>query len=132
MKSKYGNQLNTNQRKFVENLVASGKQTESYMEAYDNDNYMGSAASSSRLLKLAKIKKAYEEKMEELKQINVLSIDERKRLLVNEILNSENKTADKVKALDVLNRMEAVYVEKVEADHNISVEIGGNLKSWAE
>ena len=132
MNNKYNTRLNAKQEKFLNNLVETGNQTQSYKNAYGIENDNSAAACSSKMLKLAKIKKAYEEKLEELSAIQVLNIEQRKQVLVNEIMKDDNKAADKVKALDILNKMDGVYIEKIEADHNISVEIGGNLKTWAE
>lgn len=44
---------------------------------------------------------------------NILTIEERKQLLSERALDGDNK------ALDLLNKMEAVYVEKIQADVTI-------------
>lgn len=123
--------LNVNQEKFLNKYIETGNKVQSYMESYDNENYQGSAASSVRLLKNAKVKKAYEEKMEELRQLSALTIEQTKLALTDEYING-TKGSDRIKALDILNKMNGVYIEKIESDNNINVEIGGNLKTWAE
>lgn len=132
MNSKYNTKLNVKQEKFLNNLVETGNLTKSYMDAYNTENENSAATCSSRMLKNVKIKEEFERKLEELSAIKVLNVEQRKQVLVNEIMKDSNKASDKVKALDVLNKMDGIYIEKIEADTNINVEIGGNLKTWAE
>lgn len=123
--------LSVNQQKFIDNLAKTGNQTRSYMDAYNNDNENTSAGAASVLIRKPKINAAFQEKLKELEKLTVLTVEQRRLKLSEEAINGA-KASDRIKAVDVLNKMEGIYIDKIEADTKINIDIAGEVKDWAE
>lgn len=124
-------ELSLNQKKFIDNLIKTGNQTKSYMEAYNNSNENTSAGAASVLIRKPKINAAYQKRLKELEELTVLTIEQRRLKLSEEAINGA-KASDRIKAVDVLNKMEGIYIDKIEADTTVSIDIAGEVKDWAE
>lgn len=119
------------QEKFVNNYIKTGNKTKSYMEAYNNNNYNSSASSATQLLKNPKVRQLYESKLAELQDISVLTAIERQKLLSNIAITSKNN-ADKIKSVDVLNKMDNTYTDS-KIDNKITLTIqNSDLKDYSE
>ena len=123
--------LSVNQQKFIDNLAKTGNQTRSYMDAYNNDNENTSAGAASVLIRKPKINAAFQEKLKELEKLTVLTVEQRRLKLSEEAINGA-KASDRIKAVDVLNKMEGIYIDKIEADTTVNIDIAGAAKEWAE
>lgn len=123
--------LSINQQKFIDNLIKTGNQTKSYMEAYNNSNENTSAGAASVLIRKPKINAAFQKRLKELEELSVLTIEQRRLKLSEEAINGA-KASDRIKAVDVLNKMEGIYIDKIEADTTVSIDIAGEVKDWAE
>lgn len=123
--------LSVNQQKFIDNLAKTGNQTRSYMDAYNNDNENTSAGAASVLIRKPKINAAFQEKLKELEKLTVLTVEQRRLKLSEEAINGA-KASDRIKAVDVLNKMEGIYIDKIEADTTVNIDIAGEAKEWAE
>ena len=53
--------------------------------------------------------------LEEARKKRILSIAERKEVLSNIIMNEYDRQGDRLSAIDLLNKMECIYTQKVEA-----------------
>lgn len=121
--------LTLKQERFVQNLIQGMSQREAYKDAF-NVNYKDSAIDSkaSDLLSKPHIQAYYKELKGELETKAVMSAQERLEYLTQVV--KENPEADlnhKLKAIDIMNKMTAEYITKVEAEVdsevNISIEL---------
>lgn len=111
------NKLNTRQKKFCEYYVACGNATESAIKA----DYSKKTARSigQRLLTNVDIKNYIKKLNEKTKTDRIMTAIERKEWLTEIMKNDENKLQDKLKAMDILNKMTGEYTEKVELSGEI-------------
>lgn len=106
--------LTERQRRFVENFAKTGNASEAARLA----GYKSPGVEGHRLLKNAKIACAIEAISSEVTSKNILSIEERKERLT-ELSESENEPAA-IKAIDTLNKMDAVYIQKLDIRAQLS------------
>lgn len=109
--------LTPKQEIFVASLVKGNSQRQAYIEAYPNaakwkEESIDSKASN--LLKRDKVWTRYEELLKKAEDESILTAVERKRWLTSVIKGEKITTADKLKALDLLNKMDGQYIDKVE------------------
>ena len=133
--------LTAKQEKFVQNLIKGMSQREAYRNAFNNKSASDKSIDemASKLFNTNKILSRYKELQEEAKNEAIMSAIDRKKWLTNVIKGEEqediyittddvsvkigSKNADlntKMKAMDILNKMEGEYTTKIEG--NISVE----------
>ena len=111
--------LNARQKSFCEFYVASGNATESAIKAgykEKNARFIG-----SENLTKANIKKYIEELQEKAKGNRIMTAIERREFLTSMIKDGAVKDTDRLKAVDILNKMDGEYTQKVE--------VNGELKS---
>lgn len=117
--------LNARQKAFCEFYVASGNATDAAIKAgykEKNARFIG-----SENLTKANIKKYIEELQEKAKGNRIMTAIERKEFLTKMILKEETKDTDRLKALDILNKMDGEYTQKVEVNGNINSNPFSNL-----
>lgn len=117
--------LNARQKAFCEYYVASGNATEAAIKAGYKEKYAG--VNADKLLKNTNIQKYIEELQEKAKGNRIMTAIERKEFLTKMILKEETKDTDKLKALDILNKMDGEYTQKVEVNGNINSNPFSNL-----
>jgi phage terminase small subunit len=139
----YMSNLTPKQEKFVQNLIKGMSQRQAYKDAfkvdYDDDAIDSNA---STLFKSTKIKQRYDELQNKLEDDTIKSVLERLKYLES-IVKGEEKEKDKVvtpggkvvdveketsvktkmDAVNMINKMTGVYVQKIEADVNNDVHI---------
>lgn len=140
--------LTDKQEKFVLNLINGMSQREAYKNSYDAENMKDETIDSkaSELFKKGTIRERYEELKQKRENAYIMTAIERMKLLTD-IANGDMKERDKVvtpsgqvvdvekdsnlstrmKALDMLNKMEGNYVQKIQADVNADVDINIEL-----
>ena len=104
--------LNARQKSFCEFYVASGNATESAIKAGYKEKYAG--VNADKLLKNTNISKYIKELQEKAKESRILTAREKREWLSEVIKNGNEKLQDRLKALDILNKMDGDYVEKVQ------------------
>ena len=110
--------LNARQKSFCEYYVASGNATEAATKAgykEKNARFIG-----SENLTKANIKKYIEELQEKAKGNRIMTAIERREFLTSMIKDGAVKDTDRLKALDILNKMDGEYTQKVEVNGNIN------------
>jgi len=110
---------------FVSALVKGKSQREAYIEAYPNSKYWKDNAIDStacKLLKTPKVLQRYEELKEIATNSAIMSATERKMWLTHMIQNLEVRDENKLKALDILNKMSGEYIEKHEVKAQMTIE----------
>ena len=111
--------LNVRQKAFCEYYVASGNATDAAIKAgykEKNARFIG-----SENLTKANIKKYIEELQEKAKGNRIMTAIERREFLTSMIKDGAVKDTDRLKALDILNKMDGEYTQKLE--------VKGELKS---
>ena len=130
--------LSSQQRKFCEEYVNNGLNgTKAYLSAYKSCKKETTAMSNaSRLLRNAKILEYVEELQEKLKEKAIMSEEERmiwlSKVVQGEIkeigffdgeeVKREPSLSDKLKGIDILNKMTGQYVTKIKGDVTLSYE----------
>ena len=117
--------LNARQKAFCEYYVASGNATDAAIKAgykEKNARFIG-----SENLTKANIKKYIEELQEKAKGNRIMTAIERREFLTSMIKDGAVKDTDRLKALDILNKMDGEYTQKVEVNGNINSNPFSNL-----
>ena len=117
--------LNVRQKSFCEYYVASGNATESAINAGYKEKYAG--VNADKLLKNTNIQKYIEELQEKAKGNRIMTAIERREFLTSMIKDGAVKDTDRLKALDILNKMDGDYTQKVEVNGNINSNPFSNL-----
>ena len=126
--------LSNQQRKFCEEYVNNGNNgTQAYLLAYKTCKKEETAmAAASRLLRNVKVAEYIEELRNKLKEKAIMTAEER-MIWLTKVLTGEIKEKvyyegndserepyvnDKMKALDILNKMDGNYISKLELANN--------------
>lgn len=104
--------LNARQKAFCEFYVASGNATESAIKAGYKEKYAG--VNVDKLLKNTNIQACIKELQEKAKTSRIMTAIERREFLTELIKNGNEKVAHRLKALDILNKMDGEYMEKIQ------------------
>ena len=120
--------LTAKQEKFVQNIVEGMNQADAYRSAYDAKNMADSTiyANASRLMANSKVAARLSELRSKLAKPCIMTAQERLKWLT-ELIQSEEDTNAKLKAIDIMNKMQGEYTQKIEAnvtsEVNITVEL---------
>lgn len=105
---------NQRHEKFVQNLVAGMSQRKAYRDAYPSaEKWKDSAADSqaSRLFSNPKVFARYNEIQEEQKKAALLTRWKKRKILADIAADEDQSTADRMKAIDLDNKMEGEYTD---------------------
>ena len=120
--------LTAKQEQFVQNIIQGMSQADAYRSAYPNtkmsDKTIHEAA--SRLMSNNKVVARLSELRGELAKPTIMSAQKRLEWLT-EVINSEEDINAKLKAVDLMNKMQGEYVQKIEADVRSEVNINIEL-----
>ena len=107
------------QELFIQEYIKTGNATYSAITA----GYSKKTAYSigQRLLKNVEVEKAIDKLSKNIAINNIMTAKERQEFLTSLILNNDVKVSDKLKAVDLLNKMTGEYIQ--------NVEVNGNLKT---
>ena len=110
--------LNSRQKSFCEYYVASGNATESaikagYSEKYTNKNV-------SKIRQNTAVQEYIKELQEKAKTNRIMTAVERREFLTEVIKNGNEKVQDRLKALDILNKMDGEYIEKMQLSGQVN------------
>ena len=116
--------LNIKQEKFIQNIIKGMSQREAYKEAYEV-NYSDGAidVKASQLFNSDKVQIRYKELLEELEDKSIMSAKDRMKWLTNLINGEDGYISDKLKSIDILNKMSGEYITKIEAEVDNTVNI---------
>lgn len=127
MKKCLMNSLTPKQEKFVYGLIKGLSQRQAYIEAYPNaknwkEDHVDSQA--SKTLKIPKVLQRYQELQQKAEDEAIMTSIERKKWLTEIIRKGEMKVSgeqsvlvgstDRLKAMDILNKMDSEYTQKAE------------------
>lgn len=121
--------LTIKQEKFVQNIIRGMSQRDAYKNSYNASNMKNDTIDNKacNLFKKDKIRARYEELLKKIEDKAIMSAEERQiwlskvikgdikitREYDDELKEYEPYMSDRLKALDILNKMTGQYVEKV-------------------
>ena len=117
--------LNARQKAFCEYYVACGNATEAAIKAGYSETY--SKTRTNVLLQNVEICRYINELQEKTKTSRIMTAIERREFLTSMIKDGAVKDTDRLKALDILNKMDGEYTQKVEVNGNINSNPFSNL-----
>lgn len=117
--------LTQNQEQFVQNIIQGMNQADAYRSAYPNQRMSDKTIweTASKLMANPKVATRLTELRNELAKPSIMSAQKRMEWLTQLIQNEEGNTGDKLKAIDILNKMDGEYVQKVETEIKNAVNI---------
>lgn len=121
--------LTAKQENFVQAIMDGMTQADAYRSAYDADRMADKTVheKASRLMADGKIRARLKELRDKAMAPTIMSAQERLEWLTRLIESDEEVTPDKLKAIDIMNRMQGEYVTKVDANVNTDVTINIEL-----
>ena len=115
---------NVKHEKFAQAVASGISQRAAYRAAYPNAEKWKDEAVDARASNLRKIDKVLiriEELCKQSTSETVMTITERKEWLTGIIMDSDEKTKDRLNALDTLNKMDGVYVNNLNVNGQMDV-----------
>ncbi|MCL4580268.1 terminase [Fusobacterium nucleatum YWH7199] len=113
-------QMTHRQELFIQEYIKTGNATNSAIKA----GYSKRTARSigQRLLTNVDIKKKINELSQKIACNNIMTAKERQEYLTKLINADDVKISDKLRAVDILNKMTGEYIQKVEVNGNVKTE----------
>ena len=110
--------LTPKQQRFVQEYLVTSNASEAYRRAYDAEKMSPAVINvkASELLKNGKVTVSLQELSEASMTETVVTLIERKEWLSSVVRGDEEqaKFSDRLRALDLLNQMEAIYIQRSE------------------
>lgn len=121
--------LTPKQEAFVQNIIQGMSQADAYRSAYSCKNMSDNSVyvNASKLVADTKVALRLKELRDELAKPSIMSAQERLEWLTELIQSDKESTSDKLKAADIMNKMQGEYVQKVEAAVTNAVNINIEL-----
>ena len=130
--------LTPKQEKFIQNIISGMSQREAYKNSYNAKNMADDTIDNKacKLFNSDKIRARYQELMKRLENKAIMTAEERmiwltkvincdvkvKQEYDNEIKEYDPYISDRLKALDMLNKMDGQYTTKIEGNLGITYE----------
>jgi phage terminase small subunit len=121
--------LTAKQELFAQNIIKGMSQADAYRSAYNTKRMADKTIheNASRLANDSKVKARLNELRGQLASETIMTAQQRLKWLT-ELIGSDNETTtDKLKAVDIMNKMQGEYVQKVEAEVTNAVNINIEL-----
>lgn len=115
--------LTAKEEKFSVNVFSGMTLTDAYKDAYDAENMSDKTINEKACLlaKKDKVRTRIQQLRDEANSEKIISAIRRKEILTEIVLN-ENIDS-KMKAIDILNKMDGEYIQKIQADVDNHVDI---------
>ena len=110
--------LTPKQETFVQKIIEGMSQADAYRSAYSCKNMSDNAiyVNASKLAADAKVALRIKELRDELAKPSIMTAQERLEWLTDRVNDEGVDINAKLKAIDIMNKMQGEYVQKVEAD----------------
>lgn len=120
--------LTAKQEKFVNCIIEGMSQADAYRSAYNTSRMTDKTVheSASKLMADPKIYARVAELREQLSSKSIMTAQQRMEWLTELINNELAGTTDRLRAIDIMNKMQGEYVQKVEA--NVQQEVTINVE----
>lgn len=117
--------LTLKQEKFVQNIMLGMNQADAYRASYNAKNMCDNAIyrEASLLLENPKVTQRLKELRDQLANESIMSAQKRMEWLTSIVNATGESTGDRLKAVDILNKMSGEYVQKVQADVDTDVTV---------
>lgn len=115
-------ELNNKQKIFCREYVKNGSNgTAAYMKAYSKCTEETARRNASKLLTNTDIQGYIKELQDKAESKDIMTTIQKKEFLTKMILKDKKANrSDKLKALDILNKMDGEYITRVEADVSVN------------
>lgn len=120
--------LTPKQEKFVQGIVQGMSQADAYRSAYSCKKMSDKTIweNASRLMADSKVKARVQELRGKLEKSTIMTAQQRLEWLTGIIQSKEESTTDKLRAADIMNKMQGEYTQKIEA--NVTNEVNINIE----
>jgi phage terminase small subunit len=110
--------LTAKQEAFVQNIIQGMSQADAYRSAYNASKMTDKTVheKASLLASQDKVRARLTELREKLASEKIMSAQKRMEWLTEVIKSDEANYSDKLKAVDIMNKMDGEYVQKVQAN----------------
>ena len=110
--------LTAKQEKFVQNIIEGMSQADAYRSAYDTSKMTDKTVheKASILASNGKVRARLTELRDRLANEKIMSSQKRMEWLTSLIQDNDASNTDKLRALDILNKMDGEYVQKIAAE----------------
>ena len=114
--------LTAKQEAFVQNIIQGMSQADAYRSAYSSKRMSDNAVyrEASLLVENPKVAQRLKELREQLATPAIMSAQKRLEWLTGVIQSEGETTGDKLKAIDIMNKMQGEYVTKVEGSMSLA------------
>lgn len=121
--------LTAKQELFVQSIIKGMSQADAYRSAYSTAKMADKTIheNASRLANDSKVRARIEELRGQISTENIMTAQKRLEWLTELITSEEESTTDKLKAIDIMNKMQGEYVQKVQAEVTNAVNINIEL-----
>ena len=121
--------LTAKQEAFVQNILTGMSQADAYRSAYSTQRMSDNAVyrEASLLVASPKIAQRLQELRDKLAKPSIMTAQQRLEWLTGVINNAEEGTSEKLKAIDIMNKMQGEYTQKIEANVTNAVNINIEL-----
>ena len=121
--------LTPKQEKFVQGIIEGKSQADAYRSAYNTKNMTDKTIreEASRLMSDPNVSTTVKELRNQVKASTIMSAQERMEWLTDLIKNTEEGTTDRLRAIDIINKMTGEYVTKIDADVRNDITINVEL-----
>lgn len=121
--------LTPKQEKFARCIIEGMSQADAYRSAYNCGKMSDKTIweNASRIMADGKVKARVQELRDQISSETIMSAKKRLEWLTSIILNQEERTENRLKAADIMNKMQGEYIQKIEADVNSEVNINIEL-----
>ena len=121
--------LTPKQEVFVQGIIKGLSQADAYREAYNTSKMTDKSIHecASKLMSDTKIASRVKELREQMDKETIMSAQKRLEWLTEAIGNKDISVTDKLRAIDLMNKMQGEYVQKVVADVDTNVNINIEL-----
>lgn len=121
--------LTPKQEKFVQGIIEGKSQADAYRAAYNTKNMTDKTIreEASRLMSDPNVSAMVKELRNQVKVSTIMSAQERMEWLTDLIKNTNEGTTDRLRAIDIINKMTGEYVTKIDADVKNEVTINIEL-----
>lgn len=121
--------LTPNQEVFAQKIIEGMSQADAYRSAYNCSRMSDKTIweKASRLMADNKVRARVQELRDKVALSSVMSAQERLEWLTGVIKDAEERTENKLKAADIMNKMQGEYIQRIEADVKNDVTINIEL-----
>lgn len=122
--------LTPKQEKFVQGIVDGKTQTDAYKNAYNTEKMSDASIyqEASRLMNNPQVTARIEGLRARIEDEQIMSAKERAKWLTDVVQQMDLSMPDRLKALDILNKMTGEYTQKVEASVSQDIEVNITLE----